>query len=453
MKRSQIATSNKIWFEKYHKYELLHHTEFDYSLLSKILYIKRAGKGNNIKYADCLIMADTETSKSQHRQDNHVCAWTISIRAYDMNIVTLYGHKPTTFVKTLTKIKENIDCERLVLFFHNWGYDYVFLRKFLFAEFGTPENQLNTKPYYPISTVFSNGIEIRDSYILAQRSLDKWAKDLEVEHQKAVGKWDYDLIRNQDCIFSPEELEYIEHDTLAGVECLQKTMDSLHKHVYSLPFTATGIPREEVRKRGRQHNAHDYFLKNAFTYDEQYVAEHHVYHGGYVHGNRNFRNWIMRDVSAFDFCSSYPFCALSEKYASTKFQHIKDKSPAEILEYAEDNVFIFKFVAYNVRIKDDVVMPPLQFSKCVNSVNAILDNGRILFCEYIEIYLNSIDLQIIAECYTVERSVCVEVMVSTLDYLPRWFTDYIFELFEAKTMLKGGDAVNYSIAKAKLNSL
>ena len=70
---------------------------------------------------------------------------------------------------------------------------------------------------------FDCGIEIRDSLMLAQKKLEKWAQDLQVEHQKATGKWNYNKFRNQDCSFNKNELEYIEHDTLAAVECLEKT--------------------------------------------------------------------------------------------------------------------------------------------------------------------------------------------------------------------------------------
>lgn len=453
MERSALATKNKNWLIKNWSYKMLYHNDFDYSILEKIIFIKRAGKGINLKYADCIIMADTETSKSKIRPDNHICAWTISIRSYDINIVTLYGHKPTTFVETMEKIHRTINAEKTIFYFHNLSYDWIFIEKFCFNKWSYPEHQLNTKPFYPINIQFENGIEFRDSLILAQKSLEKWANDLDVEHKKAVGFWDYDLIRNQDYEFSPEELTYIEFDTLAGVECLQKTMDVLKKHIYSMPFTATGIPREEVQKRGRKNRAHQEFLKKAFTYEEQCIAENFVYHGGYTHGNRHFRNWINENVTAFDFCSSYPYCLLSEKYPNTKFQHIDNKPLSFILEYVEDNAFIFKLIAFNVLIKDNVSMPALQYSKCINTVNPILDNGRVLYADYLEIYINEIDASIIAQQYTVEKSVCVNVMVSTKEYLPRWFTDYVFELFEAKTKLKGGDSVNYSIAKAKLNSL
>ena len=38
---------------------------------------------------------------------------------------------------------------------------------------------------------FDNGVILRDSLILAQRKLEKWCIDLDVEHKKAVGLWDY----------------------------------------------------------------------------------------------------------------------------------------------------------------------------------------------------------------------------------------------------------------------
>ena len=49
-------------------------------------------------------------------------------------------------------------------------------------------------------------------------------------------------------------------------------------------------------------------------------------------------------------------------------------------------------------------------------------------------------------------AVYLAVEYAEKDYLPRWFTDYVFECFTAKTMLKGGDPVAYALAKAKVNS-
>ena len=95
---------------------------------------------------------------------------------------------------------------------------------------------------------FECGIEIRDSLILSQTKLEKWANDLQVEHRKAVGKWNYNKFRSQKTKYKPDELEYIEHDTLAGVECIDATMHNLGKKVYSMPFTSTGIIRKDIQE-------------------------------------------------------------------------------------------------------------------------------------------------------------------------------------------------------------
>jgi len=456
VKRKELYNLRKKWFIENWDYELTHWHEFDYSILKKIMYVKRSGRGSNKSVNDCIIMADTETSKKTNEKIyyNHVVAWTISLQAYDQNIFTLFGHKPTSFCECLCKIIENLSGEDTIVYFHNLAYDWVFLRKFIIQLFGTPDRQLNTKSHYPILIEFNNGLILKDSLILAQRSLDKWAKDLNVEHQKALGKWDYDKLRNQDEDFTSDELEYIEHDTLAGVECINALMKILNKSIYSMPYTATGIPREESRNKGKVFHAHDAFNRMSLNYEQQRKFEC-IYHGGYTHGNRHFINTLINDnVKCYDFASSYPFVMLSEKYPMEKFTKYDNCSIADILENSDKYAFCFKLILIKPRLKSDFEsMPALQFSKCLKTINCILDNGRILAADYIEIYITELDLSIIENQYVYDRHLCVDVEYSYKEYLPRWFTDYIFSLFNDKTLLKGGDPVAYALAKAKLNSL
>lgn len=443
------------WLQKHHRYTITEYDKFDYNILNNIMYTRRSGRGNNDTWSDAIIMADTETSKKSVLDgENHIVAWTISIRAFGINIVTLWGQTPDSMMVCITNIRKYIQGDNIIIFFHNYPYDYMFLRKFLFKYFGTPTKQLNIKSHYPLFMNFDNGIQIRDSLILAQRSLEKWAKDMQVEHQKACGKWDYDKIRTQHDILNSDELEYIEHDTLAGVECIDKTMTALNKKLWSLPYTATGIPREEVRKRGKANGAKDLFNRISISH-EQYKKLCCIFHGGYTHANRYFIDRkVTGKVSCYDFVSSYPFVLLSEKYPLEKFHDMKNCKLIDIVQSAGDTAFMFKLILYKPRLKDKFIpMPALQLSKCVKSVNAIIDNGRILEADYIEIYLNEIDACVINNQYTKDGDICTEVEYAHKSYLPRWFTDYIFESFTAKCTLKGGDPVLYALAKAKLNSL
>ena len=440
------------WYAENYPYKMIYWDDYDFGELSGITWTLSRRHTERIRVNDCYIMADTETSKKDNGTDhNHVCAWTISIRYAHVNIVTLWGRKPSDFCKTLNFIMLNMRGDQTIVYFHNLSYDYVFLRRFLFDMFGYPDKELNTKPHYPVCLTWSNGLIIKDSLILAQRSLDKWAKDYNVEHQKASGNWDYSKIRTQQEDFTPEELEYIEHDTLAGAECLDAMLSALNKNVATAPYTATGIPREGVRKAGKKERARDIFKRYVMSY-EDYITCEKVFHGGYTHANRHQIGWVNPAI-CYDFASSYPYIILSHKLPMGKFFPMENKDPEYILRNSDDYAWMFKLIMIKPRIKSDHVdMPALQFSKSVKTINAVQDNGRILCADYVEIYINELDLAVIYEQYDQDGIICTEVRAASKDYLPKYIRKYIYELFEAKTKLKGGDPVLYALAKAKLNS-
>lgn len=457
MSSYNIRNARRNWLIRHNSYAFIHYKFFDYSKLEKVCYIRRNGKSKGESYNDVIIMADTETSKEIPNTvcKNYVVAWTISVRSYDMNIVTLYGSRPSEMVEAIEKMVCAMPGEKTIIYIHNLAYDWVFLRKFFMAAWGTPEHQLNTKPHYPIFITFANGITFRDSYILAQRGLEKWAKDLDVDHKKASGFWDYDKVRHQGERFTPHEKTYIEHDTLAGVECIQKTMDILGKRIHSIPYTATGIPREAVQKLAAENGFRDEFLKIVPEYWIYKILEK-VFHGGYTHNNRHMTETIIDGLTtAYDFASSYPYVMLAFKFPMEKFRELKKiVTPEWILRNAEDWAYMFRLVMVKPRLKDDMIpMPALQKSKAEKLINCVEDNGRVLCAEYMELWTNETDLEVIMQQYELESVACVDVLYSHKDYLPRWFTDYVYQCFVDKTMLKGGDPVAYSLAKSKLNSL
>ena len=437
------------------EYELTFYQDYDFNILKNIMYVTKPGR-NSERISDCIMMLDTETSKSSAGEvcENYLVAWTLSIRAFHKNIVTLYGSRPSECIDCLNRIMDMLPGSKHYIYIFNLSYDWMFLRKFLMQEYDVPVKQLNTKPHYPIYIEFENGLVFRDALCLAQRKLEKWAEDLGAEHQKAVGSWDYDLIRDQGGKFTPEELHYIENDTLAGVECIDILMTTLGKKIYSMPWTATGIPREEVRKRGKANRGNSAFKKQLLSFQQQEIMERWVFHGGYTHGNRLYYNeTVTGQIDAYDFASSYPFVMLTEKYPSEKFTPMKDRSLEKILA-DENNAYFFKLILINVELKDYMdPMPTLQFSKCTKTINALTDNGRIRAADYAEVWLNEQDAKIIYLQYKWDKHICTSVNAAHKDYLPRWYTDYIFELFEEKSKLKGVDPVLYGVAKGKLNSL
>ena len=445
--------------------------DFDYSILKYIQIRQRQGRSKST-YADCIIMADTETSKktldpkTDADNHNHVCAWSIAFRAYGMNLAVLWGKKPSDFPRMLRRVLEYIGCDEVKVFFHNLSYDWIFLRKFMMREFGKPKNQLNVKPLYPLSIRFDCGLHLLDSLLLAQRSLQKWCEDMNVEHQKAVGSWDYDLIRDQKT-WNPtdDELLYICNDVLGGVECIDATLRTLHKTLGSLPMTATGIVRTECREAGRKYHAWDWATKILPLNYEEIQLQEKIYHGGYTHGNRNANTLIWPNkidptpsqiTSCLDFASSYPFLVITEKMPMERFWSPGRESydPSYIFDNMEEYAFIFKITCKGVRLKDPhYPMPVISYSKCDMSIDEIEDNGRIMRCGYLELWLNEIDFKLVYDLYDFDYLTISDLTCAKKDYLPKWLTDYTFQRFIYKTQLKGVDAVQYAIEKAKLNSI
>lgn len=477
---AQLSKIRRDWLDKHQPYNLIHYQLFNYEVLDNVFYRHKSGRNNKETYNDVIIMFDTETSKTHDNTtyqaynkklgykttkynpvNNYVVAWSMCLYAFDRPIVTLWGYKPSELVDCIERCISHMKGEQTYLYAHNLQYDWTFLRKFFMKKWGTPVKQLNTKSHNPIAIDFEHKgykISLKDSLCLAQRKLEKWAEDLNVPHKKAVGKWDYNKIRQQGEQFTEDELKYIECDVLAGVECLDTLKRQLNKFVYSMPYTATGIPREEVKKLAKENHYRDRFLSMVLTFNE-YKHMEKVYHGGYTHANRHYIDLnapkvFGGDVVCFDFASSYPYVMVSEKYPMEKFTDYPDMTVEEILEDSDNTAYTFDLILIKPRLKNDFEpMPALQYSKCIKEVDSVLDNGRILCAGLVKIALNETDLEVINKQYTWDYALCTNVQGAFKSYLPRWFTDYVYALFKAKTKLKNGDPVLYALAKAKLNSL
>ena len=449
-------------------YRLAFWEDFDFSILHKIPVRKKKGR-DPVTYSDCVIMADTESSRkcedpqTEEEHRNHICAWSIAIRSLSLNICCLWGKKPSDMMKCIRRIKENLRADEIFIYFHNMSWDWIYLRKFFFSAFGWPKDQLNTKPLYPVVIRFECGLTLKDSLILSQRSLKKWGEDMNVEHKKAIDKWDYDLIRDQETWEPTEdELLYITNDVLAGVECIDATMKVLKKSIRSIPLTSTGIPRGEARNIGKKNRAHQWFLKCMAENFATHFIEELCFHGGYTHENRFCKGEVYPQAlktlhwlpKCKDFSSSYPFECLGNDFPSGRFWKMNEKmTPEDIIRDSKTNAFMIRIKGFGVKLKDPRwPMPVLAYAKCGASVNAICDNGRILQVEYFDMWVTDPDFELIYEQYHFDRLIIDELWTAPKAPLPKWFTDYIYKLYENKTKLKGVDPVLYAIEKAKLNA-
>lgn len=449
--------------------------DFNYNILQNAI-VRKFNSWGNETYNDLTMMIDTETSKKRkdvykertithangikeviteyQPYDNHVVIWTLSIRLFDIDIVTLYGRKPSELIECINNILKVLKGKNTLFYYHNLTYDYTFLRKFFFREYGYPVEQLNVKSHYPIQIKFENGLIFKDSLILAQRSLEKWAEDLNAPAQKQTGKWDYDKIRNQDTPLTENELTYAEFDTLSGTQCIDILKKQLGKHLGNMPYTATGILRDELKKLASENKAKVLFNKIVPDF-ETYMFLVSMFHGGFVHGNKEYlESNLLKDVQGYDFASSYIFCLLCCKYPITKFKVLEKQIDFDYIERnSEDHAFMFTVRLANVRLKDpDFPMPVLQYAKC-KTINDVTDNGRIIAAQFLQTNTNEIDFKLIRKYYDFdeEHSVIFNVKTAMKGYLPDWFRNHLYKLFIDKTKLKG-TGILYGIQKGKLNA-
>lgn len=438
----------------------------DLSILHTATADQRRGRRKSaLNNVTCMI--DTETSKSapdkftvnkhigkKEYADNinYIVAWSFAISIYGIPVLAIYGHGPRELLDCMQRVHAALPGDATIYYCHNLSYDYVFLRRFLLDAWGAPASQLATKPHYPVSLVWDSGIEIRDSLILAQCSLEKWAENLHVLHGKAVGKWDYDRIRNQSDSFADEEITYIIDEVLAGVECIDTMRAQLRRSRRTLPMTATGIPRSELRAIGAEYHAHDK-ARAASTY-ESYKILTRFYHGGYTHCNR-WRKGDHLPAICFDFASSYPYVLLSEMYPCERFVKLNVSLTIGDIINDKRNAYLVRIELLNPCMRDYYHgMPLLQLSKLDLAYNVNADNGRAINADYVMLWTNEIELGMLQELYTWDEINIVEVWTAAKTYLPRWFTDYVYARYRDKTMLKDGDPVAYAIAKAaKLNGI
>ena len=464
-KRRTIAQERKLKLNSV-EYNFVKYPHHNLRFLQNVANHKSKGTTFN----DIIISIDTETSKTginkykeiKHKNgcietkikpiENMIVCWTITIASYEKILLTIYGRKPSEMVKCIADIHSAMDGQKTLFFCHNLPYDETFLRQFLFARFGFPVKQLNVKSHYMINIEFENGIMLRDSLIIAQRSLERWAIDLECEHQKAVGFWNYDKIRTQKTRLTALELKYIENDTIALCECLQNMCRNFNKKIYQLFFTATGIPREQVKNNSLNNGWRKEFLKIVpDAYIQQFIEK--AFHGGYVHCNKRRANrLVVGDIEAHDFISSYLFAIIVGKYPMTKFKKIYISDYNSILNTSDSIAHIFKCAIYDVDLKRGHPMPTLQKSKADLIINEVCDNGRIESCDVIVTYMCDLDLKLFVHQYNFDSIEIIECYYSQKRYLPKWYRDTVFNFFKDKCILKPIGGLRYTLSKSIANS-
>ena len=194
-----------------------------------------------ITYYNVPAAFDIEVSSFYQDGEKRACmyVWQFGI----LNWVT-YGRtwdEYKAFIQVLSTILNLSSQKRLVVYIHNFAYEFQFMRKrFMWDKLFFLEER---KPVYGIV----GGIEYRCSLKLSSKSLMKVGEDLQkYKVKKKMGDLDYSLIRTSKTPLTETELGYCEADIRVLLAYIQEKIET-DKNVSLIPLTNTGYVRNFCR--------------------------------------------------------------------------------------------------------------------------------------------------------------------------------------------------------------
>lgn len=331
-----------------------------------------------------------------------------------------------------------------VIYVHNLSYDYEYLYPFL-AENFSDIDEFFMRPHTPLIVRLSPYVEIRDSYLYFNDSLERLTKSLNVDHLKRVGLVDYDHVFFPDEKLPGDSWEYQFYDVLGLWECLMRDFEKDGFDITTAPLTSTGKVRRECRERYLADPANRKTFTNCYTNGFEHWLLMNCFMGGYTHGNRDYKaELINRKIGHRDMRSFYPteLRKTENLYQCGRFEEIEKPSIDLLLHPEPKTISMGLFTFKNARLKKpDDAFPFMSTARVLNGKHGKLryssDNGRTLFVEGVfSLYLTDVDFLILYDQYIFDEINIDLLYTAPADVLPQWLRDFIDEKFYAKTDLK-----------------
>ena len=411
--------------------------------------LPQVNTNKNIHYYNVPAAFDIEVSSFYQDDEKKACmyVWQFGI----LNWVT-YGRtwdEYKKFMSVLSTILDLSDERRLVVYIHNFSYEFQFMRKrFEWDKIFFLEER---KPVYAIT----GGIEYRCSLKLSSKSLAKVGQDLQKYHvEKKVGDLDYSLIRTSQTPLTETELGYCEADIRVLLAYIQEKIET-DGNITLIPLTNTGYVRNFCRKKCFQKYKKYMGLMSELTIDaEEYDQLKRGFAGGFTHASAKHSGEVLDDIGSFDFTSSYPAVMLAEKFPMSHSRIVENIEDLSQLKWYLKNYCCLIDVELNWVVPAVDYDHPISYSKLIDSKNVTLDNGRVVSADSITFTCTEQDFLTFTEFYDWETMTIKRFRIYEKGYLPKPFVESILELYKKKTELKDveGEEINYMISKNMLNS-
>ena len=343
----------------------------------------------------------------------------------------------------------NLKERYIVVYVHNLSYEFQFICKWFnwIDIFADSERK-------PIKAMTDTHFIFKCSYRLSGYSLEVLANNLKSHSiKKMVGDLNYNLIRNSKTPISDEELKYCVNDVLIVTSYIDEQINEFG-NIEKIPLTQTGKVRRYVRKQCFQNKEYQYFIKELTIEKPEYLLLKNAFAGGFTHCNAMYTNKICKNVTSYDFTSSYPTVLISEKYPMSKGKEVYINNESELLKLIKNYCVLVDLQFNNIK-SNFLYEQIISYSKCRNVKNPLINNGRIVQADTLTITCTDIDFLNIKDFYKWDNLKIGLCYIYKKDYLPKEFIKTILHLYKSKTELKGvdGKEVEYLHSKELLNSL
>lgn len=369
--------------------------------------------------------------------------------AIENNVI--YGRTWVDFIYFCRQLYSYLNLEKyfIVVYVHNLSYEFQFIcKRFKWTDiFADSERK-------PIKATAENHFIFKCSYRLSGYSLAVLANNLQYHKiKKLVGDLDYTLLRNSATPLSEQELEYCFNDVLIVTAYIDEMINE-YGDIEKIPLTQTGKVRRFVRAECFKNKKYKFMIQKLTIDETEYILLKNAFAGGFTHCNAMYTELECKDVTSFDFTSSYPTVLIAERFPMSKGKAVKVKDVATLEKLINNYAVLVDVRFTNIKstfLYDNII----SYSKCRNIKNPLINNGRVVSADTLSITLTDLDFLNIKDFYSwdkIEIGICY---IYERDYLPKEIIETILKLYKDKTELKGveGKETEYLHSKELLNSI
>lgn len=421
-------------------------------------------KGNRTKYYNCPCSFDIETSSFYEGEEKRACMY---IWQMGFNGTVVYGRTWEEWLNCLEQLVDYLNLSdnlRIIIYVHNLGYEFQFIRKFFDWDKVFAVKQ--RRPVYALC----GGLEFRCSFLLSNYALAYIGDNLLHKYpvKKLVGELDYSKPRHSKTPLTDNELAYCINDVKVVMSFIQEKIEQ-DGDIAQIPLTNTGyvrnycreecfyegVPEEDEKTREKIRLSYKSIMKSLIIQSkEEYEQMQRAFMGGFTHASALHSGELLYDVGSADLTSSYPLTMVADYFPMTRGEFIGRVESDKIFFHLLDKyccLFDVEFTNLKPAVEYE---NPLSYSRCIVTGNYISNNGRLVSADKAITTLTELDFDTVSKFYVWDSIKVFNMRVYRRGYLPRPLILAVLDLYEKKTSLKGveGKEVEYLVSKNMINA-